>query len=202
MVSLLNQSLDFYTTSSCSGRIIVISHPDPEDGQEEQGQEQGEGDVEGVDVDGRQDKLKGNKPRKKGCRWLFVSHSHAEALEVRNSLEGAEDSALLKFEPFILHVCCKDLSAGKRLLDAALGAGLKNSGLTISKRGRVILAARCTPSYQIPLSCDGKLLVSEEYVEFVVEKANQALVENNLRIDRFYSSLQRMVTTEGVNERK
>ena len=48
----------------------------------------------------------------------------------------------LKFEPFILHVQCRDTEAAKRLHTISLEAGYRNSGITLGKSGKVTLAVR------------------------------------------------------------
>lgn len=40
---------------------------------------------------------------------------------------------------------------------------------------------------EVPLSHMGKLMVSEEYIEFLVHVANEKMEENARRIDRFVS---------------
>lgn len=48
----------------------------------------------------------------------------------------------LKFEPFILHVQCRDLDCAKRLLTISSDTGFRNSGFTFGKAGKVVLAIR------------------------------------------------------------
>ena len=48
----------------------------------------------------------------------------------------------LKFEPFILHVQCRNTEAAKRLHTISLEAGYRNSGITLGKSGKVTLAVR------------------------------------------------------------
>lgn len=44
---------------------------------------------------------------------------------------------------------------------------------------------RSTHCLEVPLSHKGRLMVSEEYIEFLVHVANQKMEENIRRIDRF-----------------
>lgn len=46
-------------------------------------------------------------------------------------------------------------------------------------------AVRSTHCLEVPLSHKGRLMVSEEYIEFLVHVANQKMEENIRRIDRF-----------------
>ncbi|XP_029473897.1 tRNA wybutosine-synthesizing protein 3 homolog isoform X2 [Rhinatrema bivittatum] len=80
----------------------------------------------------------------------------------------------------------------------ALNAGFRNSGITVGKKGKTVMAVRSTHGLEVPLSRMGKLLVNEEYIEFVVQIANGKLEENTKRIERFYSCLQSALRSEGI----
>lgn len=51
-------------------------------------------------------------------------------------------------------------------------------------------AVRSTHCLEVPLSHEGRLLVSQEYIEFLVRVANQKMEENIRRIDRFVRTPQ------------
>jgi len=67
--------------------------------------------------------------KKQGCEWIVVSHDPIEVEPswsvILDSIANNEKTSdggdqiqgiiTLKFEPFILHVQCKDLEAGKKL---------------------------------------------------------------------------------------
>uniref|UniRef100_A0A672HRI9 tRNA wybutosine-synthesizing protein 3 homolog n=1 Tax=Salarias fasciatus TaxID=181472 RepID=A0A672HRI9_SALFA len=85
VVTLLNSCEQFFTTSSCSGRIILID---------------GVPGSAGV--------------QKQNCGWLLVCHSSAACCV---SLSG---DALLKFEPFVLHVQCRKLEDAQLVVSMTL----------------------------------------------------------------------------------
>ncbi|XP_030311064.1 tRNA wybutosine-synthesizing protein 3 homolog isoform X2 [Calypte anna] len=140
VVRLLNGQSRFCTTSSCSGRLVL---------------------VQGRAVDGDSFEI-----QKKDCSWLLVTHEPCSGSEVMTALEKATGDVVLKFEPFVLHVLCQELQ------DAQL------------------LAVRSTHCLEVPLSHRGKLMVSEEYIEFLIHVANQKMEENIRRIDRFFKCLE------------
>uniref|UniRef100_A0A8C0FZD1 tRNA wybutosine-synthesizing protein 3 homolog n=2 Tax=Chelonoidis abingdonii TaxID=106734 RepID=A0A8C0FZD1_CHEAB len=78
----------------------------------------------------------------------------------------------------------------------AIDSGFRNSGITVGRRGKIMMAVRSTHCLEVPLSHMGKLMVTEEYVEFLVQIANQKMEENMKRIDRFYNCLQLALKTE------
>ncbi|XP_017201660.1 tRNA wybutosine-synthesizing protein 3 homolog isoform X2 [Oryctolagus cuniculus] len=142
IVQLLNAQEQFFTTSSCAGRILLL-----------------DGIV---------------------------------------ALRKANGDAILKFEPFVLHVQCRQLRDAQILHAVAINSGFRNSGITVGKRGKTILAVRSTHGLEVPLSHNGKLMVTEEYVDFLLNIANQKMEENKKRIERFYSCLQHALKRETI----
>ncbi|XP_076149502.1 tRNA wybutosine-synthesizing protein 3 homolog isoform X2 [Alosa pseudoharengus] len=141
VVCLINDSSNYFTTSSCSGRIILI---------------------DGV-----------------------------------LGLQKASGNAVFKFEPFVLHVQCKDIESAKLLHSVAVNSGFRNSGMSVGKRGKIIMAVRSTHCLEVPLSHQGEILVNENYIHFLVQIANQKMAENVTRIKRFYDGLQAVIQADG-----
>ena len=68
----------------------------------------------------------------------------------------------------------------------SLESGYRNSGLTIGKAGKIVLAVRSTHGLEVPLTDHrGKLLVDEKYTTFIAEEANVKLSENKERIRNY-----------------
>ncbi|XP_029380819.1 tRNA wybutosine-synthesizing protein 3 homolog [Echeneis naucrates] len=160
VVSLLNDTDEFFTTSSCSGRIILIDRTPQSDVQ------------------------------KKNCIWLFVSHKKCTSDDLMTGLAKSSRDAVLKFEPFVLHVQCRRLEDAQLMHAVAVNSGFRNSGLTVSKTGKIITAVRGTHSLEVPLSHNGKLLAGFEYISFLTDIANQKMEENLKRIQRFYQNIE------------
>ncbi|XP_051021758.1 tRNA wybutosine-synthesizing protein 3 homolog isoform X2 [Acomys russatus] len=146
VVELLNSRDEFFTTSSCAGRILLL-----------------DGSTNGSGV------------QKQHCCWLLVTHKPCVKDDVMAALNGTTSDAVLKFEPFILHVQCRTLQ------DAQL------------------LAVRSTHGLEVPLSHKGKLMVTEEYIEFLLTIANKKMEENKKRIGRFYNCLQHAMEREAIS---
>ncbi|XP_029805585.1 tRNA wybutosine-synthesizing protein 3 homolog isoform X3 [Suricata suricatta] len=142
IVQLLNGREQYFTTSSCAGRIILL-----------------DGIV---------------------------------------ALKKANGDAVLKFEPLILHVQCRQLQDAQILHSVAIDSGFRNSGITVGKRGKIMLAIRSTHGLEVPLSHKGKLMVTEEYIDFLLKIANQKMEENKKRIERFYNCLQHALEKETI----
>nr|XP_019960819.1 PREDICTED: tRNA wybutosine-synthesizing protein 3 homolog [Paralichthys olivaceus] len=171
VVSLLNSREEFFTTSSCSGRTILI-----------------DGGPESSGV------------QKQNRTWLFVSHQQCTPDDLRSCLEKSTGDAVLKFEPFVLHVQCRRLEDAQLMHSVAINSGFRNSGLTVGKAGKIITAVRSTHGLEVPLTHEGKLLVGHEYLNFLSQTANQKMEENLRRINRFYQNLQSALMTEQLQK--
>jgi tRNA wybutosine-synthesizing protein 3 len=114
LLDALNSHADLFTTSSCSGRISVLAQPTPKP------------------------HTSSPKPKKKarGGGWVYISHDPADPDAVVELLfsgagggeKGAGDELVFRFEPMIVAVECRDVSAAASLVAAAIHAGFRESG--------------------------------------------------------------------------
>jgi len=178
VVALINEQADYFTTSSCSGRILIFI----------QAEENG-------------------KIKKRHCEWLNTTHDlianvqdfASEFFDKLNKFRESnpiEDSgeqlgiAYLKFEPMVLHVQCRDLTSAQNLHTCAIESGFKNSGLSVSKKGKIISATRSSHSLEVPLTdirCN--LVVSSDYLSYIIGLANAKLAANFDSIERLRLTL-------------
>uniref|UniRef100_A0A0E0EBY0 tRNA wybutosine-synthesizing protein 2/3/4 n=1 Tax=Oryza meridionalis TaxID=40149 RepID=A0A0E0EBY0_9ORYZ len=174
LLDALNSHPDLFTTSSCSGRVSVLAQPP----QAEPG---------------------GAKTKKKarGGGWVYISHDPAdpEALvEVLFGVKegggggGGDDELVFRFEPMIVAVECRDAAAAAALVAAAVGAGFRESGIT-SLRKRVMVALRCSIRMEVPLGQTKELVVSPDYIRYLVRIANGKMEANKKRMDGFLDLL-------------
>ncbi|CAC5393554.1 TYW3 [Mytilus coruscus] len=171
----INNQRDYFTTSSCSGRIILFD-----------------------DSVGESDKV----TNKQGCQWLFTSHDLVDKSQMMPVLEDITGDCVFKFEPFVLHVQCRAIDFAQLLLQCAVQSGFRNSGISLGKKGKIIVGVRSTHSMEVPLSHSGQLLVSSEYVEYLISLANKKMEENFRRIDRFYENLKSAILQKSDDRHK
>ncbi|MBD3209050.1 hypothetical protein GF367_01370 [Candidatus Woesearchaeota archaeon] len=147
-IKTINALDEYYTTSSCAGRINVFKEP----------------------VSGK----------KHDAEWLFVTHDVAHAKDVLQVLQGIPQETLwLRMEPPIFHVACKDQAAAEWLLRVCQGEGWKRSGIIsvgAKDKERVMIEIVGNERVDTPLSSGGKLLFDEQYIKFLVMKANEKLL--------------------------
>jgi len=184
-------SEDFFTTSSCSGRVSVFA-------------DRGAREVErGV----------------KGGRWVYVSHDPARgravveavrAVEAETAAAGdaededeAEDAPptlVLRFEPFILAVEARDVESGADFVRCARDCGYRESGITACEK-RVICAARCQIRMEAPLVVNGERVVDDAGIERLVEMANEKFRTNAERMERFREAFGKMCAERAAGKR-
>lgn len=164
---VLNNSKDYFTTSSCSGRIVLY--------REHKGKE----------------KDSSKNP------WILISHDPISYNQLQESISlvSSEEASVVyfKFEPMIMHIEARDVDQAQKLLSVAVQSGFRNSGISIGKN-RIIVAIRCTLKLDVPLilEFDGSfgLGIKEEYVRWLVDLGNEKMVANNALIMRLYQSIK------------
>jgi len=142
---------NYYTTSSCSGRIVIIK-----------------------DEDKRRHNL-----------FLAVFHDIIGFDKFVKYLPKEKAKLNLKFkqEPPILHVACRDIKSSFELLEKARKIGWKRSGV-ISEGKRFVVELVSTEKLEFPLIEKGKLLVNNNFLRIVLEKANKNLKKGFDKIKR------------------
>ncbi|OMO76800.1 tRNA transferase Trm5/Tyw2 [Corchorus capsularis] len=167
LINAINNHPSYFTTSSCSGRISILSQPKPSP------------TVNNL-----------TKKKARGGTWLFITHDTADPDSVI-SLLFADSSELtplselvFRFEPLIIAVECRELNSAQNLVSLAISCGFRESGITsVSKR--VIVGIRCSIRMEVPLGDTQKLMVSKDYVRFLVEVANEKMEANRKRTEGF-----------------
>ncbi|KAK2644488.1 hypothetical protein Ddye_019683 [Dipteronia dyeriana] len=160
LINVINSHPDYFTTSSCSGRVSIFSHPT-------------------------------NRP--KGGSWLYITHDLADADAILSLLFPAadptrRDQLVFRFEPLIVAVECRGVDSAQHLVSLAVASGLRESGVTSVKK-RVIVGIRCSIRLEVPFGESGDILVSKDYVRFLVGLANEKMEANRKRTDGFFQAL-------------
>lgn len=142
LVDAINSKDNYYTTSSCSGRIIIYKETE----------------------------------KKKDVEWIFVSHDEISLEDIK---EHMKKGLLFKFEPMILHVACADIKSAQRLVDKAIDAGFKKSGI-IKTDKRILVDIRGTDFISVPIGN-----FDDEYLRLLVKESNRKMEKNEDKIKKF-----------------
>ncbi|XP_020225983.1 tRNA wybutosine-synthesizing protein 2/3/4 [Cajanus cajan] len=172
LINTLNQNPSYFTTSSCSGRISILSQP--------------------------LSHSQSPNPKKKarGGSWLFVSHHLADPDSVLSLPFPSESThspvaseLVFRFEPLIIALECRDLDSAHSLVSLAISCGFRESGITNAKK-RVIIAIRCSIRMEVPLGDTRNVMVTPEYVRYLLMVANEKMEANWKRTQRFLQVFQ------------
>lgn len=173
LLKTLNSHPSYFTTSSCSGRISILSTP-----------------AATTSV----------KKKAKGGNWVFITHEPADPNSVQNLIfppnsttdstqSDNHENLVFRFEPLIIAVECKDVLSAQKLVSLAISCGFRESGITNVNSKRVIVAIRCSIRLEVPLGDTHKIMVSKEYLNYLVGIANEKMEANRKRSDSFHDAL-------------
>lgn len=104
LVTLINAKKQYYTTSSCAGRILLL----------------------------KQEGKAGRRRESRHFFVRHDPVSLAELLQALKN--APQETIFFHMEGMILHVCCETLEAAERLLNLGRDAGLKRSGIVSLRR--------------------------------------------------------------------
>ncbi|XP_059094729.1 LOW QUALITY PROTEIN: uncharacterized protein LOC131889607 [Tigriopus californicus] len=176
LITALNQHPDLATLSSCSGRVVIF----------------------------REAYTPSGPVRKQGCEWIWLSHdpiAPADSVWTR-VLEASTQPAVpgtlvLKFEPFILHLQCRTLRLAKQFHTLGLEAGFKNSGMTVGKRNKIVLAIRSAHGLEVPLSdAQSQILVTPDYFHHLCAKINDKWQVNTRMHQKLTNAVEKYVALD------
>ncbi|KNZ61272.1 hypothetical protein VP01_1428g1 [Puccinia sorghi] len=218
-LELINAQPDWITTSTCSGRLVSyvpgVSSTAPE-----------ASDQEPRVVSSRPGSVNG----KGGGSWLFVTHSTLQASQLANPVEtlfgashtevqsrsptlevwdpseqdgGCSDQVIhFVYQPPVLHLLARSVAVAGPLLAAVIGAGFRNSGLTVGHRGRVMLAIRAaTGGLDVPIAIKLQpsgasnskapihLLLPLDYLAKLLRQGHILMRQNVAKLDRLFRAL-------------
>ncbi|MGB9748779.1 MAG: tRNA wybutosine-synthesizing 3 family protein [Candidatus Woesearchaeota archaeon] len=168
LVFLINSIENYYTTSSCAGRIMLIK----------------------VDKNRRKDKSEWLYVTHKEAKFKEMKRALEEG--IKNAREG--ESIWFKQEPLILHVCAKNLESANKILTIARDSGLKKSGIiTLSRRIIIEIEGTENISALVAKNCNKEkiILTDDLYLKALVDEANRKMLLNKSKNRNFFERIKR-----------
>lgn len=161
LLEVLNKSDNYFTTSSCAGRIVLMEIPAIGD--------------------------------KKNAVFLGKWHRKIAKSEFLKELEKAKKGQLwLLAQSPIIHIVSKTYGDAENLLRIGISSGFKNSGLkSIGKK--IVIEICSTERFDMPIGKDGKVYCNEEYIEYLLDIANDMIERSNLKLDRLEKQLKKKI---------
>jgi tRNA wybutosine-synthesizing protein 3 len=105
--------------------------------------------------------------------WEFVTHLTLSKKELQELLEKNYDYDLdFVQEAAILHVCVKTNEIARTLMHIAKESGFNQVGI-IANKTKIVVELICDAKIILPIISNNKNYFSEEYLEILVERANE-----------------------------
>ncbi|MDA3836120.1 MAG: tRNA wybutosine-synthesizing 3 family protein [Nanoarchaeota archaeon] len=157
----LNASEDYYTTSSCSGKAVIMEEKVGKDGS--------------YYLWSSHDEI-GFDELKEAVGQLTV--------------DGKLLTGIVKFksEAPIIFVVCRDIESAKELFGKCVKCGFKETGIKITKK-LIGVEIRSGEKVEFPLMNDGELLLLDEFLRVLVEEVNRKRMVGWDKILKLTSSL-------------
>lgn len=152
----INSKEQFYTTSSCSGRVVLMLD-----------QEKKSPDLF----------LK---------VWHGEISFEELKRKLKNLIENkAIISKIVKFklEPPIIHVACRDLESASKFLEKAKSIGFKRSGILTVGRN-IVLELNSTERLEFPILIKKSVLVNDDFLRLITKQANEKLKRGWEKIEK------------------
>jgi tRNA wybutosine-synthesizing protein 3 len=169
IIEKINRLEDFFTTSSCSGRIALICIPE----------------------------IGAKREAKFIGKWHrpVTKEEVLEAIKIKSSagISNKGEIWLLSQSP-IFHVSCRGLEKAKTLLRIAIQSGFKYSSIKAIANSKdnekVVVEIVSTERMDVPLGKDGVMFCSDSYMDFILSKGNFMLERGKGKLKRFYYGLK------------
>ena len=112
--------------------------------------------------------------KKEELIWIFTSHSQIQYKEILPYLEDNKKELWFLQEGAILHICCRSIEYAQALINKAKSAGWNQCGIISSKR-KIVVEIIVDTFLKLPITKDEKILLSEQYLLLLIDKANKNL---------------------------
>ncbi len=157
----INATDEYFTTSSCAGRIVVLQLPEI-----------------------------GNK---KKAVFLGRWHRKVSCEEVFFALDSYADGQVwLLTQPPIFHIGCQSITAANELMKIGISSGFKHSGIR-SISSQITVELQSTERMDMPLGANGKQIIENEKISFLVDQANISIVRAQKKLNRLQKNIEKLI---------
>ena len=125
--------------------------------------------------------LEKKSDKKQESKWLLICHGKTDIDRLKKALSLSKHDVWFSFEPFILHVCCRDIDSARILLKSLNELGLKRSGI-MSLGNRILIEIIGDERLYTLVAKKGKVIAEESYLGILVDEANQKAQRNDQKI--------------------
>ena len=114
---------------------------------------------------------------KKDSRFLAKWHRKVSFEEVKKELDKAEGNVWFRFEPLILHISCRDIESAKKIIEIKTRL-IRRGGIFQISDNRTQIELIGANRVDLPVKENNQILVTDEYLEKIVETANSKFEDN------------------------
>ena len=164
LVGCINSLKDYYTTSSCSGRIILLATTEPR---------------------------KKNLCEIEFCSHRKVNLKGINK-EMDNliRIKKIKQDVWIKAEPAILHISSETVESAIKLLNAARDSGFKRSGIIGVRRDKVSVEIAGTERLEAIIIKKGELIIGDLYLSHLIKESNLKLEITHKKIIQLANNLK------------
>lgn len=153
LINIINSKPNYYTTSSCSGRIMLYS---------------------------KTKKKNNTKWLFVSHKTIKLNQIMNTIKQIPNQFSNEE--IWFKQESFILHIIAKDLESAKKILNLCKINGIKRTGIN-SLGKRINLEIIYNLGFDTIIAKNGEILINQKYINTLTKKANEYLKKNIKKIE-------------------
>jgi tRNA wybutosine-synthesizing protein 3 len=173
IINIINKNENYYTTSSCSGRILLLIP--------------GKRKKETKWIYVSHDRIKIDESNINNIKKMINKN-------IKNyKKQNKKIDIFLKQESFILHVCCKDIESAKALIKITNKIGVRRSGIvSIDKNNeKIIMEIIGSEHFETMIVKNNNVIVDDDYFKIIINEANNRLNNNNKKLKELHKTLKK-----------
>ncbi len=126
---------------------------------------------------------------KKNAIFRGKWHHEVEPTDVILALSQCSREGWFKVEPPIIHLAVSSPEMASSIVKSGLKAGFKRSAILSLSEWKVVVEITTTEVLESLLSLNGRILVSQEYIEILTDRANKKLRRGLSKLKRLEKEL-------------
>lgn len=179
LVDKINSLKDYYTTSSCSGRILILAMP-------KSGKKQ---DIKWIYSSHNQVSFNAQENQR-----FFVPRNFKEiSWEINKALKkikNIKEDLWFRTDPAIIHITSSTIENAVKLLNLARDIGFRRSGIIGIRKTKVSIELISTERLETIIAKRGKIIINEDYLKHLIKEANEKLRKTRIKINKLYDAIK------------
>ena len=173
LINLINSKENYYTTSSCAGRIAIISIKKKKH------------ESEWLFVS--HDIVEENKNNNNFNYNEILNQINKNNIENNNE----ERETWLLCEPCIIHICCRTLEDAQLLYQLGKDIGFKHGGIQSTKNNKFLVELIGADKINVPLKTNKSTeTITKNHLQFLIKESDKKLQKNQERINKLLESIK------------